>query len=71
MGDVCPKRGIMFYGASCNHEGKPRTLEELKTAKRAKIAETYEDTMMRVDASFRGRLQTYVRERVITYQFSG
>lgn len=44
------------------YEGKPRTLEELKTAIRAKIAEIDEETLSRVDASFRERLHTCVRE---------
>lgn len=49
------------YLKSRLYEGKPSTLEELKTAIRDRIEEIDEETVGRVEANFRERLQTCVR----------
>lgn len=49
------------YLKSRVYEGKPRTLEELKTAIRDRIEEIDEETVGRVEANFREWLQTCVR----------
>ena len=44
------------------YAGKPRTLGELKTAIRENIREIGEETLVKVEANFRKRLQICARE---------
>ena len=44
------------------YAGKPRTLGELKTAIRENIREINEETLVKVEANFRKRLQICTRE---------
>ena len=44
------------------YAGKPRTLGELKTAKRENIREIGEETLVKVEANFKKRLQICARE---------
>ena len=47
---------------SCVYAGKPCTLGELKTAIRENIQEIGEETLVKVEANFRKRLQICARE---------
>ena len=44
------------------YAGKPRTLEELKTAIRENTRELGEETLVKAEANFRKRLQICARE---------
>ena len=47
---------------SCVYAGKPRTFGELKTAIRENIQEIDEETLVKVEANFRKRLQICAHE---------
>jgi hypothetical protein len=51
---------LLGYLKSRVYEGKPRTLEELKSAIRKQIGMINQELMERVEANFRERLQIFL-----------